>query len=70
MEAAVTASSADYSAYHYDADDISVEELARRQGVRPIKSVDDLARDNIFRTDEELEEFLAVVHALRHPEEQ
>ncbi len=41
------------------------EELARRQGVRPIKSVDDLARPDLFESDEELDEFLADLYASR-----
>ena len=66
MEAAVTASSADYGAYQHDADEVSLEELARRQGVRAIKSVDELACDGIFESDEELDEFLADLYAFRH----
>jgi hypothetical protein len=38
MEAAMSASSADYGAYPQEDNDVPVEELARRQGVRPIKS--------------------------------
>jgi hypothetical protein len=44
----------------------SVEELARRQGVRPIASVDELARDDVFESDEELDEFLAFIQRMRH----
>jgi hypothetical protein len=44
---------------------MSVEELARRQGVRPIESVDDMARPDLFESDEELEEFLADLYASR-----
>ena len=42
-----------------------VEELARRQGVHPVESVEDMARPGIFESDEELEEFLAHVYAAR-----
>jgi hypothetical protein len=45
---------------------VPVEELARRQGVQPVSSVDDLARDDVFETDAELDEFLTFVTALRH----
>jgi hypothetical protein len=34
--------------------------------VRPIESVDELARDGIFESDEELAEFLAEVRAMRN----
>ena len=65
MEAAMSASSADHGAYPQDDNDVPIEELARRQGVRPIKSVDELARDGIFESVGELEEFLAEVRAMR-----
>ena len=41
--AAVSASSADHGAYPEDEGQVPVDELARRQGERPIKSVDELA---------------------------
>ena len=44
----------------------SIDEQARRKGVRPIRSADDLAHDGIFDTDEELDDFLAHVAAMRH----
>ena len=44
---------------------VPVEELARRRGVRPVASVDDMAQDGVFESDEELEEFLAQVYAAR-----
>ena len=47
------------------ADEVPVEELARRQGVRPVESVDDMARPGLFGSDEELEEFLADLYASR-----
>jgi len=65
MEAAMSASSADHGAYPRDEGQVPVEELARRQGVHPIKSVDELARDGIFESVGELEEFLAEVRAMR-----
>ena len=40
---------------------ISIEELARRKGVRPVESLDDMARD-VFASDDELDDFLAFVH--------
>ncbi len=43
----------------------SLEEQARRKGVQPIMSVDELARDDIWVSDEELDAFLAHVYAER-----
>lgn len=40
-------------------DHVSAEELAHRQGVRPIASVDELAQPGTVESDEELDEFLA-----------
>ena len=45
---------------------VPTEELARRQGVKPIKSVDDLAAAvDPFESDEEYEAFLADLYASR-----
>jgi hypothetical protein len=44
---------------------VSVEELARRQGVVPIVSADELARLDTFESDEELDEFLADLYESR-----
>lgn len=44
---------------------VSLDELARTKGVGPVESVEDMAEDGIFESDEELEEFLAHVHADR-----
>lgn len=44
---------------------VPAEELARRKGLRPIKSVDELARPGLFESDEELDEFLADLYASR-----
>jgi hypothetical protein len=45
---------------------VPAAELARRQGVRPVESIDDLARPDLFESDEELDEFLAMIYADRH----
>jgi hypothetical protein len=45
---------------------VPAAELARRQGVGPVASVDDLARPDLFESDEELADFLADLHAARH----
>jgi hypothetical protein len=47
------------------ADHVSAEELVRRQGARPITSVADMARPELFESDEELDEFIAEVYAAR-----
>lgn len=44
---------------------VPVAELARRQGVKPIESVADLAQPDLFDSDEEYEEFLADLYASR-----
>jgi hypothetical protein len=43
----------------------ALDEQARRKGVHPIVSVDELRAD-LFETDEELDEFLADLSAFRH----
>lgn len=48
------------------AEHVPVAELARRQGVGPVESVDELARPDLFESDEELEEFLADLYTSRH----
>jgi hypothetical protein len=48
-----------------DPEHVSLRELARRQGVRPVRSADDLAADGAFDSDEELAEFLAAVQEWR-----
>lgn len=44
---------------------LPAEDLARRQGIRPIESVDEMARPRMFESDEELDEFLADLYASR-----
>ena len=48
-----------------DARPESIEEQVRRKGIRPVESIEDMAQDGVFETDEELEEFLAHVYAVR-----
>jgi hypothetical protein len=48
-----------------DDDFVSTEELARRRGVKPIKSVDELAQPDLWESDEEYEAFLADLYASR-----
>jgi hypothetical protein len=42
-----------------------LDEQARRKGVRPIASVDEMRAD-VFDSDQELEEFLADLEEFRH----
>jgi hypothetical protein len=44
---------------------VPAAELARRQGVRPVDSLDDLERPDLFGSDEELDDFLTDVYASR-----
>lgn len=48
-----------------DDGELPIEELARRQGVGPITSVDDLAQPDLWESDEEYEAFLADLYASR-----
>ena len=48
------------------AEHLPVAELARRQGVRPIDSVDELALPLLFESDEDMAEFLSDLYAARH----
>ncbi len=47
------------------ADHPSIEELAQRQGVKPLQSADDLAVPGFFDGDDEWREFLADLYASR-----
>lgn len=44
----------------------SLVEQAQRRGITPVTSVEDMARDDVFESDDELDAFLAHVHAERH----
>jgi hypothetical protein len=48
------------------AEELSTEDLGRRQGVRPVESVDDMTRPGLFESDHEWEVFLATLYAARH----
>ena len=62
----MTTSSANYSPEHPERGSVSLDQLARRKHVQPIRSAEDLAEDDVFDTDEELDAFLAHVRATRH----
>lgn len=46
----------------------TLDEQLRRKGVRPIQSVQDLARPELFDSDEELDEFLEFTYTARRAE--
>jgi hypothetical protein len=58
-------SSADQLSVWPTAEHVPAAELARRQGVRPVDSLDDLARPELFESDKELDDFLTDVYASR-----
>ena len=58
-------SSADQLPVWPTAEHVPAAELARRQGVRPVDSLDDLARPDLFESDEELDDFLTDIYAPR-----
>lgn len=43
-----------------------MEELARRQGAPPVESVDDIARPEVFGSDEDWEALLDDLYVCRH----
>jgi hypothetical protein len=43
----------------------SLVQQARRRGISPVTSIEDMARDDVFESDDELDAFLADVHAER-----
>ena len=55
----MTAHGAEHAEHPSRDEPVPVEELARRKGVRPVESVDDMARPDLFESDEEWQEFLA-----------
>jgi hypothetical protein len=61
----MTSNSADHLPERGTAEHVPVEELLRRQGIRPIESVDELACPGLFESDEELDEFIAFIHTSR-----
>jgi hypothetical protein len=62
----MTSNSADRLPEWGSAEHVRVADLARRQGVGPVASVDDPARPDLFESDEELADFLADLYAARH----
>jgi hypothetical protein len=65
LEVTVTTHGAGHEGYPSPEEPVPVEELARRKGIRPVESVDDMARPGLFESDEEWQEFLADLYASR-----
>jgi plasmid maintenance system antidote protein VapI len=65
QEVMMTSSNAEPLPELPSSDHVPIAELARRQGVGPILSVDELARPGTFESDEELNEFLADLYESR-----
>lgn len=61
----MTANSAERWPDWPSAEHVPAEELARRQGVHPLASADDLIEPGMFESDEELDEFLKDLYASR-----
>jgi hypothetical protein len=61
----MTSEHPEFASEQSPADEVSTEELARQQGVRPVESVDEMARPDLFDSDEDWEEFLADLYASR-----
>lgn len=59
-------SSAEESAQPPQRGSVTLDEMARRQGIRSVESVEEMAQDGVFDSDGELEEFLDHVYAARH----
>jgi hypothetical protein len=62
----MTTSGADYAGGSPETRPESIDEQIRRKGIRPVESIEDMAQDGVFESDEELEQFLAHVYAARH----
>jgi hypothetical protein len=62
----MTSSSADSQPSWATAEHVPAEELLRRQGIRPVESVDELACPDLFESDDELDEFISFIRASRH----
>jgi hypothetical protein len=62
----MTTKSAGYAGESPGARPESIDEQVKRKGIRPVESVEDMAQDGVFESDEDLEQFLAHVYAARH----
>lgn len=64
-EVVATSADAEHAPYSNE-DEIPLSELARRQGVPRAHLVREMARPELFGSDEEADEFVAYVTATRH----
>jgi hypothetical protein len=62
----MTTNSAGYAGDSPETRPESIDEQVQRKGIRPVESVEDMAQDGVFESDEELDQFLAHVYAARH----
>lgn len=62
----MSTNSADYRPTPESDRPASIEDLIRQQGVPGVRTVEDLATDDVFETDEEVDEFLDFVAEQRH----
>jgi hypothetical protein len=62
----MTTNSAGYAGESPETRPESIDEQVKRKGVRPVESVNDMAQDGVFESDEELEQFLTHVYTARH----
>ena len=62
----MTTNSAGYAEESPEGRPESIDEQVARKGIRPVESVEDMAQDGVFESDEELEQFLAHGYAARH----
>jgi len=65
-EGGMATSSTDYAGESPETRPESIDEQVKRKGIRPVESIEDMAQDGVFESDEEVEQFLAHVYAARH----
>ncbi len=66
----MTSDHPEFASEQFPGDEVSTEELARQQDVRPVESVDEMARPDLFDSDEDWEDFLADLYASRQSNRQ
>ena len=62
----MTTNSAGYEGESPETRPESIDEQVTRKGILAVESVEDMAQDGVFESDEELEQFLAHLYAVRH----
>lgn len=66
LEVIAMASSAEGSAQPPQRGSVTLDEMARQKGIRPVESVEEMAQGGVFDSDDELEDFLEHLYAARH----